>query len=534
MERFTYTAGIASLLLLAVCMPWWNNGMSIATFALSGVWILQRILLIVKGQSLKTAFHSGIPRGIMAWIAFIFVLPVCGLAFTENWNYALWDLRVKLPLLILPLALSGLPTYSSAIWKRVMIFFVTSCTLAALFSLSIYSGWYNLLALPVGFSPKYYTDVRDISPFISHIRLSLFLVIALLVIWFIPIRPVYLQWICRSVTTLIVIVFLFVIQSITGTGVLILCLLLLTAKRIYEHHNRKHALVVLGATTLISALGILYFLREYNKYFTIKEKHTESLPLYTSRGNVYTHVFNNLQLENGYYIWRYIAWDELDSVWTLRSELPFAGVDSKGNPLRGTICRYLTSKGARKDADGLSGLTDAEIRLIEKGTTSVVDLSNNPMRQRLQQLFFEWDAFRNGNDPSGHSVAQRWHYWKAGWNIWKQQLYTGVGTGDVKDAFDNYYISVHSPLILSQRHRAHNQWLTMLLTYGLFGGSLFLFIWWKLLRVSLSQDYLLFLVALTCATSFITEDTLETQAGVTLVAGLLPLIAMWRRPVRLE
>jgi hypothetical protein len=533
-ERLAYSAGVAALLLMALCLPWWNNGMSIATFALAGVWIVQRITLLLKGNSLKETLGSGIPKSLYAYLALLFALPLIGLTYTENWNYALWDLRIKLPLLILPLALSGLPSYSGGVWRTVMLSFVISCTAAALFSLTLYTGLYNELALSIGLAPRNWTNVRELSPFISHIRLSLFMVIASLTVFYVPVSRTFIRVLFIGLVLIINVSFLLVLQSLTGLAMLLMIGMLVLLQKAWAITSATRQILIIAALAFIPLISFLYARKEFNRYFTVRETATQPLPTYTPRGHVYTHVVENTQLENGYYIWRFIAWTELDSVWQRRSHLSMGGEDARGNPLKGTICRYLTSKGLRKDADGLSSLSDNEIRLIEGGTTSAMDVGKYPWQSRLDQLFFEWDSFRNKSDPSGHSVMQRWYFWQAGWDIWLQQPLLGVGTGDVKDAFDAYYTSTNSLLQFENRHRAHNQWLTIFITYGLFGGWVFLYCWWKILSESLRIDYLTFLTALVCAASFLTEDTLETQAGVALVAALLPMLAMWRTHVRQE
>jgi putative Ca2+/H+ antiporter (TMEM165/GDT1 family) len=69
------------------------------------------------------------------------------------------------------------------------------------------------------------------------------------------------------------------------------------------------------------------------------------------------------------------------------------------------------------------------------------------------------------------------------------------------------------------QHRAHNQWLTILLTFGILGMLLFMLVVFYPLfykRKYLDYFYIVFFIAF--ALSLLTEDTLETQAGVTFYA----------------
>ena len=40
------------------------------------------------------------------------------------------------------------------------------------------------------------------------------------------------------------------------------------------------------------------------------------------------------------------------------------------------------------------------------------------------------------SDPNGHSLLQRFEAWKVGFSIFKEVPFTGVGTGDLKNAFN--------------------------------------------------------------------------------------------------
>jgi O-antigen ligase len=95
---------------------------------------------------------------------------------------------------------------------------------------------------------------------------------------------------------------------------------------------------------------------------------------------------------------------------------------------------------------------------------------------------------------------------------------TGVGTGDIKTAFKEAYIARESTLSDRYRLRAHNQYLTMWATYGLLGLMLFLVItFWPILTLS-GKDLNVQMIVILLALSFLTEDTLESQAGVMFMA----------------
>ena len=87
------------------------------------------------------------------------------------------------------------------------------------------------------------------------------------------------------------------------------------------------------------------------------------------------------------------------------------------------------------------------------------------INKRINELIFEFDAYINGANPSGNSLTQRFVYWKNGWEIAMSNLAFGVGTGDTKQEFNNLYMLKNSQLNKENWKRAHNQFLTFLLTY---------------------------------------------------------------------
>jgi hypothetical protein len=193
-------------------------------------------------------------------------------------------------------------------------------------------------------------------------------------------------------------------------------------------------------------------------------------------------------------------------------------LDERGHSLKGTLIRYLTSKDLRKDADGIAALTQEDVLAIEKGIPTCIEPTQHGLSQRLSRIFFEWSNYKAGGSPDGHSVIQRLEFWKTAWLIIQRNMWTGVGTGDIKSAFQDGYNERNSMLSNRYRLRAHNQYLTMWATYGLFGLIIFLCItFWPILTASRS-DLNLQMIVLLVAISFLTEDTLESQAGVMLMA----------------
>jgi uncharacterized membrane protein YhaH (DUF805 family) len=207
--------------------------------------------------------------------------------------------------------------------------------------------------------------------------------------------------------------------------------------------------------------------------------------------------------------------------------MPLHDAENPEKSIHPVLIRYLTSKGLRKDAEGVMALNEADIELIERGIPSITWVEKSGIRLRFDRLFFEWDAYNNSLDPNGHSVRQRFLFWDAALRIIFRHPVFGVGTGDVRSSFQDMYTELNSPLSSKNRLYAHNQYLATAVALGVVGLAFFLFCWWVLLKQKKNRKYSLFLaLMLIVLLSFFTEDTLESQSGVTLVAYLFTLVAV--------
>ena len=64
----------------------------------------------------------------------------------------------------------------------------------------------------------------------------------------------------------------------------------------------------------------------------------------------------------------------MEEEWNNVSEIDFQGRTTNGNTIRGTLIRFLTSKGLRKDAAGVRQLSTAEVKAIEHGVANHIYL----------------------------------------------------------------------------------------------------------------------------------------------------------------
>lgn len=434
----------------------------------------------------------------------IYLLAVIGMLWTDEIKHGQWDLRMKLPILVMPFILAVLNPLNQREIRIIKGIFILSLTFALAYCMLVYTG---LVHHPVN-------DIREISVFISHIRFSLLLVVGLLIAY-------HETWNRGMVGKLFCIIlsagfiyFLFIIESLTGIAAIIVVLGYMLFQKFMTSEKRIIKWSFACALLLIPLLSLWYLYSCYSSYFGAPHMDWKNLPAKTTLGDSYDHNEHYPLIENGHYTYAYIAWGEMYGGWRERSNMSLDSLDRKGGSLKGTLIRYLASKDLRKDLSGVRALSDEDILKIENGETSYDLQSQNPIRKRIDRILFEYSNFRAGGSANGHSVFQRLEFWRAAWGIIRNNFWIGVGTGDTKIAFAMQYDAMKSTLDAAHRLRAHNQYLTMWLTYGFFGFLYFVFsvtfgLWkggWK--------DTLYAPFVLLTMLSFCSEDTLESQAGV--------------------
>ncbi|MDG1261791.1 MAG: O-antigen ligase family protein [Flavobacteriales bacterium] len=500
------------LILTVVSLPFSNFGMSVASFWILGTWFIDQITSDAASRRYRWAKAIGNP---LFWILTgLFLIHLLGLIHTSDWDYAFRDIRKKLPLILFPVVMFTGRAIEGVSFRRMWVFFVLACSAAALIC----------LAIPFGIWDKEYTNIRSISVFISHIRFSILLVFAtaVLLLWISERRKIALSIALIAINIL----FLWVIESLTGTILIMVVgfLFLISgeasflSKPVRKFLRVSFPIAVAGLVTAISYLAY--------DYFKLDDTYTEELEVYAPSGEAYFHSKDLTMRENGHFIWRYIAWGEMQQAWNGRSTIDLDSTDHRGQVLKGTLVRYLASKGLRKDANGVAQLSDHDIGLVESGVATVLELEHSGLRRRLDKIFFEISNVANGGNPSGNSITQRLEFWKAAQHIIEGNTLFGVGTGDVKTEFVQAYIEIDTKLDEQYRLRAHNQYLTFWIAFGLLGVLLLVAVILMPLGVAgTDRGFLFTTFCVLVALSFMTEDTLETQAGVTFFAFFSALFA---------
>ena len=375
----------------------------------------------------------------------------------------------------------------------------------------------------LGWIPGELEGYRDLSIFMSHIRFSLMIVLTVLVVvYFLFVlrnsisraeRIFYLLGLCWFP------IFLVLLKSLSGIVIALFLGFFILVRIVFEIRDQAIRFMVFVPVVMIPLFSIIYLGHSINKFYSFEELLPEELDTHTVEGNRYTHFTELREVENGHYIWIYICDEELEREWEKRSEIDLSGSTTNGNSIRGTLIRFLTSKGYRKDAVGVSKLSPEEIEAIEHGTANYIYMHRFRLYPRIYEVIWEIDRYKMGFDPNEKSVVQRFLYLDAGWKIAREHLLFGVGNGDVKAAFKDYYESTDSPLENKWRRRAHNQFLTFLISFGIPGliVSLFALIA-PVFLAGRGRSFLAVGFMILFLLSMVNEDTLETSAGASFVA----------------
>jgi len=510
-HRKIYLAGLA---LLGISLPVSLFMISVSELLLFANWVLEGNFK-KKLQILKQ-------RKSLLLITSIYLVHVIGLLYSNDFQYAFHDLRIKLPFLALPIIIGTSEQLSGKQIKYILLLFISTVIVSSFISTAIL---FNLTKIEVN-------DIREISPFISHIRFALLVNMAIFsLLYYIFFNTRNKSYLMRKVifvlATLWLIIFLFLLQSFTGILIFIIITPFIIIVWAINQKNTVAKTTVILAILAGLFLITLYVAKSVQKFYSVDEIDAEKIDTYTINGNKYYHDFNYKVLENGNYVRIYICEDELRNEWNKRSKYNYDGKDKKGQNINQTLIRYLTSKGLRKDSVGVSKLTKEDIRLIENGYSNYIFKSKLGIYPRIYQIIWEIDTYKKLGNPSGHSITQRFEFQKNALQIIRKNFWLGVGTGDVLQAFNIQYNISNSPLAKKWRLKAHNQLITFFLTFGVFGFSWIMFSLIYPVFYEKKHRSLLFIIFFLIALfSMLNEDTLETHAGISFFSYFYALLLL--------
>jgi len=538
-QSYLNQAYLLGLLMVAVGLTLSPFLMGMSQFWLVLVWIVDAFVSkgVTEGRGIKTKLSRFWHNKPAVLLVAFYLMHVIGLLWTSDFQYALKDLRVKLPILVMPIVVSGMAPLDRKRFDLLMQVYVLSVFVATIFSSLAY--WRHD-----------YEDIREISHFISHIRFCLNIVFCIAIIfWYIattkvpePLVPELVEGvegpthtkfpvppfstrvaINRYLQYFLAFWFvwqIYIFESLSGYVILAA---VIVVSLVYAFLQWKKGIgwrIGIGVSALaVMVVGAVLLMHWVKPLLDVAPVDFDTLEKKTALGNDYWHDTIYNPIEDGKYVGLYYCRTELQEAWPQRSDLPFDGTTTNGENLEATLVRYLTSKDLRKDAEGVMALTDEDIRNIEQGVANYNNWKHPGLQARLSATLFEYGLYRKFNNPNGGSLSQRIEFTRASFHIIRQHPWFGVGTGDVPQAFSQAYDEIHSPLKEEFRFRAHNQYLAIAVAFGLVGLVFFLVVLLYPYFSSKKRRTYLYTVFLSIMLlSMFPEDTLETQAGAMLFA----------------
>lgn len=495
------TVHVSSLVLCVVFLPWSTAFLSMSQMLMLANWLAEGI---AKGE-MRMRARKAFGTAAAAIFLSLFGIHVLGLAWTsaEGLSWGLDLVRILLPVLTFGVVLSSTPRLSAGELRTILLWGAWSAVASTVIC----------AILPSDGIVTY----RGRSIFTSHIRLALMLCMAIAVfVYHLPRK--WWQRLLHAAAIAWALYFLNALGSVQGIAILgaltLFALWLHSGSMAAPWRGMSRAALVLLPFAFASILAIILL-----RPPVLPMPEDSGLGSYTAAGEPYTFDSTNPQMENGHLVWTWIAWDEVERTWPERSDLHLDSVDAQGRSLRGTLVRYMTSLELLKDSAGIMALSDADISAIEQGQHNAFAAQRSTLHGRVDELLFELGQYQAYGRAEGHSVTMRLEFWRNGWAIAKANWITGVGTGDTQLAFDAMYEQMESSLAPRWRLRAHQQYLTLLISFGAVGLLWCLFaVCWSAWRLGAWQHPLFVAWAIIFGISCLVEDTLETQVGATFFA----------------
>ena len=471
-----------------------------AILSLSTAYLI--LLFILRGN-----YSEGFTRlkKNKAFLFFLLFIAFYGLSL--SWSSLIYnglsDLLSKCNLILLPIVLVALPVLSN---KNKSIILQLFAGLVIIESCINFSNFY------LNYSAD--KDIRTMSLFVSHIRFSLFVVFALCILAyqkFAKISTNILRWL--GIAWLLF--YIYYAQVLSGVLALLICIFVLLIVGIKSTYKRVVMYSLIVFTAIISSLGVFIYYTSFSEKINFK-----AYPTHTKLGHLYFHDTTSNVTENGYPLHCFINEQELDSTWKTKSTIALTSLTKNNFNYHTVLIRYLTSKGLTKDAEGINKLSNQDIKNIELGIPTILNLQTG-LQNRLNELHYQLNSFDN---PNGHSILQRLEYWKTGWSIFKKNWFIGTGIGDYKEAYQKEYDNLNSLLEQKNRLESHNQFLGIAIATGTVGLVLFLVhiaytfrLFWR------KKEFIPILFISICITSFLVEDTLTTLVGMSFYSFFIGL-----------
>ena len=479
---------------------------SVPQFILLGNWLIEgdfkQKWLRLKSNKLFWAIIS------------IYLIHVVGLVYSQDIPEGLKDLRIKLPLLFLATLFFSTKPLNTNEFKILLY-----CFLIGSFTNTLWCIIYNFIL--------HGNEVaRNASRFMSHIRLGLYLNLTVAVCFYFIIESK--KYLLKILFLALLGYFLFSMYALGLASGIVNLLLVSSVGLFFYLFKQKLYIKLISAVIIIffAFFGYTYLKSIFSFQFIAQVSENNTPHKFNKTGNIYLNYNSLTQKENGYYVFINIQPTELKTQWQLRFPADsFCYMPNPHNINRyNVLLRYMASKGLNKDSAGLTKLNADDFKNIQNNVTNYLYPTWSFLHKRIYEFVLEYDELVHERNINGHSLTMRLYFWKAATSVVKNNLLFGVGTGDVQTELNKTYMETDSPLSKEWYKRPHNQYLTITVALGLFGLIIFLISFLYPVIILKKHLHVLFWpYFLVLIVSFVLEDTLETQAGLSFYAFFFTL-----------
>ncbi|HUW91945.1 MAG TPA: hypothetical protein VMV74_02180, partial [Bacteroidales bacterium] len=333
--------------------------MPVSIWLLSAISIAGAVNWLLSGD-LRTKIQIFSRRRDLLILLSLFGMYLLWLLNTSDFQGALHELKIKLPLLFFPLVIGSSFRITSEQMRLMLLSFIAGCIVAA-------GAGYLALA---GLWPVEVDDSRDLALFVQAIRLSILLNLGIFTALWMSLdsragsKPLR---IALAAAAVVMALFLFHLLSVTGV---VIFMILIGGTGIYLALQQRHRIlgIALSATAAAAiATSVILMATTWTRLRNPADPGSNILRQVTLSGNSYTHFPEETLLENGHLVWINVCVEELRQEWNRRSTMSYDSPDRAGNELRVTLIRYLSYLGCAKDSAAVSTLSRNDVENIERG-----------------------------------------------------------------------------------------------------------------------------------------------------------------------
>lgn len=500
-------------------------------FVIAFLWGLlfsESILSISSGVLSLLAIISGnlkekgrfIAKEKSLWmLAGVYLIYLIGMLFCKNPTTGLWELSRYLFWMTLPVSIALIPNVTEKkIWILLLIyiFFVLGATIST--------------TIRIVFADHFQIANIRYAAHISHVSLSIQVVYAIFILLVsrelkLPIFEKLNKWIIYALCAWFF-VFLGFQKSLNawlalyGAGIVFF---------LWLTNRMKHKTLARSLFAVFIIIPFIYVGTIAYSYFKIKDERP-NVEVKTELGNPYSFKFDDFQKENGHYVYWYINNDELKTAWNSVSDIKIDEKDNAGYHIYYTLLRYMTSKGLKKDAQGVASLSEQDIQNIQQGTSNYIFAEKKySLQPRIYQTIWEIDYYYHTGDPNDQSLSQRIEFLKAACYIIKHNIW-GVGTGNYLVAFKDAFVQIDSQLKPELQNNVHNQYINYIVKFGLLGFLIIMiFIITPIIQKRQFSNILSLIMIVIVAITCMGETTLETHHGLHFFLFFISLY-IWHSP----